>query len=112
MASSGYYDSSKSSRTDARNVQYRRVPDNGLSPLSSTPSQPSPCRTNANDAPPSEDKYVTSTTSRDGKVETHNHRQPRYDPEEPRTKQATYEDYNRSRVESRRIEDRRSQSYR
>jgi len=87
MANSGYSDSSQSRSTDARIVQYRRVPDN-------------------------ENYYVTSTTSRNGRVETHNHRQPRHDPAEPRAKEATYEEYNRSRVESRRIEERRSQSYR
>jgi hypothetical protein len=109
MANSGYADSSQSSQsrsTDARSVS-RRVPDNGLSPLSITPSLSSPRRTTANNTPPPAAYCVTSTTSSNGKVETHNHGKPRYDPAEPRTTEARYEEYNRSR----RTEDRRSQSY-
>jgi hypothetical protein len=108
MANSGYADSSQSSQsrsTDARSV-YRRVPDNGLSPLSITPSLSSPRRTTANNTPSPAAFYVTSTTSTSskGKVETHNQGQPRYDPAEPRSKEARYEEYNRPR----RTEDRRS----
>jgi hypothetical protein len=40
-----------------------------------------------------DDTHTTSTTSRSGKVETHNHRSSRYDPTEPRSSVATDEDY-------------------
>jgi hypothetical protein len=109
MANSGYADSSRS--TDSARSVYRRVPDNSLSPLSITPSLSSPRRTAANNTPPLAGYYTTSTTSSSGKVETHNQGKPRYDPAEPRTKDASYEEYNRP-VDSRRTQDRRSQSYR
>jgi hypothetical protein len=111
MAKSGYADSSQSGSTDSARSVYRRVPDNRLSPLSITPSLSSPRRTTANTTPPPAGYYVTSTTSRGGKVETHNHSQPRYDSEEPRTKDARSEEFNRP-VDSRRTQDRRSESYR
>jgi hypothetical protein len=47
-----------------------------------------------------DNSHITSTTSRSGKVETHNYKRSRYDPTEPRSLVATYEDYNRSRRRS------------
>jgi hypothetical protein len=111
MANSGYADSSPSRSTDTARSVTRRVPDNGLSPLSITPSLSGPRRTTTNNTPPPAGFSVTSTTSSNGKVETHNHAKPRYDSSEPRTKDARYEEYNRP-VDSRRTQDRRSQSYR
>jgi hypothetical protein len=111
MANSDYTASSQSGSTDSARSVSRRVPDNGLSPLSITPSLSSLRRTTANNTPPPAGYYITSTTSSNGKVETHNHGKPRYDPAEPRAKEARYEEYNRA-VDSRRTQDRISQSYR
>ncbi|KAN0092186.1 hypothetical protein V8E51_018033 [Hyaloscypha variabilis] len=75
------YSSSPSSRTSMTNgfdpaegLQYRRVPDN-------------------------EDKYIiskTTSTSRGGTIEIHNHLKARHVAAEPRASEATYEDYKRT----------------
>jgi len=73
-------------------LQYRRVPDNGLYPLTQT------ARTTTDHHPTSEDKFMISKinpTSR-GTIEIHNHRKARHVVAEPRASDATSEDYKRT----------------
>ena len=76
----------------ADGVQFRRVPDNGLFPLTQTP------RTTTDRYPTSEDKYMISKTTSTprGTIEVHNHRKARHIAVEPRASEATYEDYKRT----------------
>jgi len=77
----------------AEGFQYRRVPDSGLYPLTQTVRTPTDRRL------ASEDKYMiskTTSTSRGGTIEVHNHRKARHIAAEPRASEATYEDYERT----------------
>jgi hypothetical protein len=92
-AGGGYASSrtSMGSSSEAR-IPYKRVPDNGnLQPFNDHSSF------SILIIYATADYYVTSTTSRNGKVQTHNHGQPRYDPSEPRSRESRYDDYNHSR---------------
>ena len=72
-----------------------RVPDNG----NNTDPRSQSSRQSTNGAS-TDRQYITSTTTRGGNVETINHRQGRYDKEEPRASDATHEENSRSHKSS------------
>jgi len=93
----GYY-TSPQGREDDR-VEYRRVPDNGL--YTRIMQSSCPTKTITNGSTITDRHFVTTTTSPSGKVKVTQQQQGRYDPQEPRTVDARYEDYERERAQRR-----------
>jgi hypothetical protein len=71
-------------------VEYRRVPDNGLLPLTHTHTR----HTTTDYHLTAEDGYMITKTRR--RVEVHDHQKARYIEDEPRSSNATYEEYRKT----------------
>lgn len=91
--SAGYGGSAEQRAYDEYQKHKYRVPDNG------NPSHPSPVSHHHTNSVSSTDRHAITTT-REGKVDTVNHKQGRYDPNEPRASEATSTHYKSSQSRS------------